>query len=215
MRIDDKGRLLVGATSGSTETYIQSSRSSGINYVLVSSNTLVSGQTCAFKATAQGRQTEVGVFTNGYLTTAASFLRFDLDTGTTDYYWSDSSGNFRTSTDRNAIGTGTGTVIGAQTSDKRLKNILGPVEYGLDTLKQIEPVRYALKTEPDIEKLGFIAQQVLPLVPQSVFDTGEVIEEGEPTKLGMEYVALIPILVNAIKELSAEVDALKAQLQAP
>jgi hypothetical protein len=30
----------------------------------------------------------------------------------------------------------------------------------------------------------------------------------------MEYVALIPVLVNAIKELSAEVDALKAQLQA-
>jgi hypothetical protein len=29
----------------------------------------------------------------------------------------------------------------------------------------------------------------------------------------MEYVSLIPVLVNAIKELSAEVDALKAQLQ--
>jgi len=54
-------------------------------------------------------------------------------------------------------------------------------------------------------------------VPESVFDTNEHIEgepEDAPTKLGMEYVALIPVLVNAVKELSAEVDALKAQLQA-
>ena len=86
---------------------------------------------------------------------------------------------------------------------------------GLETVKQIEPVRYVLKTEPETEKLGFIAQQVQPLVPQSVFDTKEHIEgepEDAPTKLGMEYVSLIPVLVNAIKELSAEVDALKAQL---
>jgi hypothetical protein len=105
--------------------------------------------------------------------------------------------------------------VGTQTSDERIKNILGPVKYGLDTLKQIEPVRFSLKSEPETERLGFIAQQVQPLVPQSVFDTREHIEgepEGAPTKLGMEYVALIPVLVNAIKELSAEVDALKAQL---
>jgi hypothetical protein len=29
----------------------------------------------------------------------------------------------------------------------------------------------------------------------------------------MEYVALIPVLVNAVKELAAEIDGLKAQLQ--
>jgi hypothetical protein len=48
-----------------------------------------------------------------------------------------------------------------------------------------------------------------------VFDTGEHIEgepEDAPTKLGMEYVALIPVLVNAVKELSAKCDALQAEV---
>ena len=70
------------------------------------------------------------------------------------------------------------------------------------------------------------------VIPQSVYDTGtplekrdkdgKVIEEideneepvtlfeaDEPTKLAMAYVELIPALVNAVKELSAEVQALK------
>jgi hypothetical protein len=136
---------------------------------------------------------------------------------TNSFLWTDNSGNFRISSDSSHIGTTSGTVVGTQTSDERIKNVLGPVEYGLETLKQIEPVRFSLKSEPEVEKLGFIAQQVQPLVPQSVFNTGEHIEgepEDAPTKLGMEYASLIPVLVNAVKELSAEVDALKAQLKA-
>ena len=59
-------------------------------------------------------------------------------------------------------------------------------------------------------RLGFSAQQVKPIVPEAVYDTNEVIAEGEPTKLAMYYTELVPVLVAAIKELSAEVDALKA-----
>jgi len=33
--------------------------------------------------------------------------------------------------------------------------------------------------------------------------------EDEPTKLAMDYVEIIPALVNAVKELSAELKALK------
>ena len=74
-----------------------------------------------------------------------------------------------------------------------------------------------MKTKPDTNKLGFIAQQVESIIPEAVYDTDEELDghqEGDRTKIGMEYVQLIPVLVNAIKELSAEVDTLKTKVAA-
>jgi hypothetical protein len=158
---------------------------------------------------------EIGIAKHSGIADVCSYIQLGGVTSGIRYFWVDDSGDYRLSSTFAYIGTTSGTVVGTQTSDERIKNILGPVEYGLNTINQIEPVRYTLKTAPNTERLGFVAQQVRSLVPQSVFDTDEHIEgepEDAPTKLGMEYVALIPVLVNAIKELSAEVDALKAQL---
>jgi len=215
-RWDSSGRFLVG-TSSSIEANapLQVYKSSGTTVALVKSGSLANGELSYLSVQAGSAGQSFGLYKHSGITNAAGFLSLFAEDGATNYLWTDNSDILRISTDPANVGTTGGTVIGAQTSDERIKNILGPVEYGLDTLKQIEPVRYSLQSEPETEKLGFIAQQVQPLVPQSVFDTGEHIEgepEDAPTKLGMEYVALIPVLVNAIKELSAEVDALKAQL---
>ena len=215
-RIDTSGRLLVGTTSSlNSDAPLQAYKASGNTYLWLQSDSLGNDQFARGVFLSGGRSGQIGVYKHSGITNPAGFLYTQQENGGDAWLWTDNSGNFRISATVTHIGTTSGTVVGAQTSDERLKNILGPVEYGLDTLKQIEPVRYALKSEPDAEKLGFIAQQVQPLIPQSVFDTKEHIEgepEDAPTKLGMEYVALIPVLVNAIKELSAEVDALKAQL---
>jgi hypothetical protein len=212
-RLDSSGRLLVGTSSSlDSGSLIQAYKASGGLVNLVKSASLGNDQFAAFQVAGGSRIGQLSVLKHSGITNPCAYVYLQEEDGTGVYVWSDNSSNLRISSTGGHVGTTSGTVVGAQTSDERLKNVLGPVEYGLDTLKQIEPVRYALKSEPDTEKLGFIAQQVLPIVPQSVFDTGEKIEEGEPTKLGMEYVALIPVLVNAIKELSAEVDALKAQL---
>jgi hypothetical protein len=217
-RIDSSNRLLIGTTSSLvSDALIQAYKSSGNIFTIVDSDSLGNNQYSSFVAYGGAREAQIGVYKHSSITNPCAYLLLKEEDDGAAYLWTDNSGNFRISSTLTHIGTTSGTVVGAQTSDERIKNILGPVEYGLDTLKQIEPVRYSLKSEPEIEKLGFIAQQVQPLVPQSVFDTGEHIEgepEDAPTKLGMEYVALIPVLVNAIKELSAEVDALKAQLQA-
>ena len=221
-RIDSSGRLLVGtSTSFQAEALIQTSKSSGANTTIIRSESLSDNDTsrCLFRGTtgAATRNAQVGVAKHSAITNPVGFVEFDSEDAAQNFIWADNSGILRISSTFAHLGTTSGTVVGTQTSDERIKNILGPVEYGLDALKQIEPIRYALKTEPDVQRLGFIAQQVLPLVPESVFDTNEHIE-GEPgdapTKLGMEYISLIPVLVNAIKELSAEVDSLKAQLQA-
>jgi hypothetical protein len=219
-RIDSSGRLLVGTSSSlESNSLFQVYKSTGNSNIYLDVDTLSNTEAASYwvRGGSPDRNAILGVFKHSGITNPGPFLRIDEEDGGVGIYWTDNSGNLRVSGNYDHIGTTSGTVVGTQTSDERLKNIIGPVEYGLDTIKQINPVRYAFKSEPETEKIGFIAQQVLPLVPQSVFDTDEHIEgepEDAPTKLGMEYVALIPVLVNAIKELSAEVDALKAQLQA-
>jgi hypothetical protein len=82
-----------------------------------------------------------------------------------------------------------------------------------------------MKDDPNIAKIGFSAQQVQPIVPEAVYDTKECIDgyteneetkeqipNSDRTKLAMEYTQLIPVLVNAVKELSAKCDALQDEV---
>jgi hypothetical protein len=215
-RVDSSGRLLVGTSSSlNSNALLQVYKASGSLYPRFESGSLGSTDSIELTLVGGSRASILGITRHVGITNACSYIRLDAEDAANNYLWADNSDVLRISGNGAHIGTTSGTVVGAQTSDERLKNIIGPVEYGLEIVKQIEPVRYALKSEPDHEKLGFIAQQVQPLVPQSVFDTNDHIEgepEDAPTKLGMEYVALIPVLVNAIKELSDKNDALEARL---
>ena len=129
--------------------------------------------------------------------------------------WVDDSSNLRVSsgwpTSHNS-----GSVVGDQSSDIRIKNILGNVEYGLSEILQLTPKKFSLKTESDVEQIGFVAQDVLPIIPEAVIDTGDIIEgyENEGAKLGMRYVSIIPVLVNAIKEQQALIESQQAQIDA-
>jgi hypothetical protein len=219
MRIDSSGRLLVGtSTSLSSTSLIQAYKSSGTLGCLLDSDSLSNGELVRFQAIGGAREVTIGVSKHSGIANPCAYIELQCEDAAYNYLWADNSDILRISTNSAHIGTTSGTVVGAQTSDERIKNILGPVNYGLDEIKQLDPVSYALKSDPEqVPHLGFIAQQVNPIIPESVFDTDDHIEgepEDAPTKLGMEYVALIPVLVNAIKELSAEVDALKVQLQA-
>ena len=127
--------------------------------------------------------------------------------------WVDDSSNLRVSsgwpTSHNS-----GSVVGDQSSDIRIKNILGNVEYGLSEILQLTPKKFSLKTESDVEQIGFVAQDVLPIIPEAVIDTGDIIEgyENEGAKLGMRYVSIIPVLVNAIKEQQALIESQQSQI---
>ena len=65
-----------------------------------------------------------------------------------------------------------------------------------------------------MEQIGFVAQDVLPIIPEAVIDTGDIIEgyENEGAKLGMRYVSIIPVLVNAIKEQQALIESQQSQI---
>ena len=162
------------------------------------------------ETTGDGGTAILGIRKHSSRTHPTGFVR--LGQGDTDLtnLWFDTSAKLRSSGNNDYIGSTSGTVIGTQTSDARLKNLGDTITDGLNLVKGLDPIRFTYKTEPDVPRLGFSAQQVKPIVPEAVYDTNEVIAEGEPTKLAMYYTELVPVLVAAIKELSAEVDALKA-----
>ncbi|HMI08463.1 MAG TPA: tail fiber domain-containing protein, partial [Flavobacterium sp.] len=81
-------------------------------------------------------------------------------------------------------------------SDKRLKDNIRALRYGLDEIMRLNPVSYFYKA--DIEKknrLGLIAQETERIVPE-VVSTGT---DANQTK-AINYSELIPVLIKAIQE---------------
>jgi len=212
MRIDSAGNVGIGTTSPTAKLVANST--SGSNVILSTSGSIGNGQIAVVEALTGSRTSQIGVYKHAGISNNVGIVGFSRESGTIDYLWSDNSGNLRISSNVNHSGTTSGTVVGTQTSDERIKNIEGAAPYGLAEVLQLEPVKYAIKTEPDTPRLGFTAQQVRDIIPESVFDTDEDMGEGEPNKLVMEYVQIIPVLVNAVKELAAKVESLEAQLEA-
>lgn len=147
--------------------------------------------------------------------------------GVTDFKWTDDAGVFRTSTNPNDVGTTGGVVIGSQTSDERFKNIENTFEYGIEHVMQLKPIAYnSIGDSTGTRKLGFGAQTTLPIIPEAVFDTDECVDgytstddmdkqipNSEDTKLGMEYVQLVPVLTKAIQDQQQIIESLKSRIE--
>src|SRR5256714_2100432 len=96
-------------------------------------------------------------------------------------------------------------------SDERLKNIKGQFKAGLQTLRQLQPLRYeykpnnALGLRGEGEYVGFSAQAVQRVLPEAVSRTAS----------GYLQINNDPILwtmLNAIKEQQSEIEQLKHEL---
>ena len=90
------------------------------------------------------------------------------------------------------------------TSDLRLKNIIGRLGYGLDEVMRMNPIVYQWKDpkKGKENRLGFGAQDMMEII-------SEVVHGGEDTHYSISYNSIIPVLVNAIKELKNEIDDIK------
>lgn len=95
----------------------------------------------------------------------------------------------------------------AAISDERQKKNIKSLEYGLEQIEALRPVRFDYKTEESEEskRLGFIAQEVKSFVKEAV-------QGSDETEYSVTSSDFIPILVKAIQELKAELDAVKADL---
>ena len=98
------------------------------------------------------------------------------------------------------------------TSDIRLKDVQGNYEHGLEEISKLQPIVYSYKEgnplglPSDLQKVGFSAQEVQKYIPEAVIER----------KDGYLELNVDPIhwaVVNAFKELKAENNALKTQLE--
>ena len=97
-----------------------------------------------------------------------------------------------------------GQVAFTNASDRRLKKDITNTKYGLQTILELVPVDYQLKSN-DLFQVGFIAQDLKPIVPEAVTGMEGDLEKGET--LGVTYTALIPVLTKAIQEQQALIQA--------
>jgi hypothetical protein len=89
-------------------------------------------------------------------------------------------------------------------SDRRLKDNIETIPDALNKVQQLRGCTYTRKDVKDKTQryMGMIAQEVLPIVP-------EVVGGSEESMYSLGYAELVPLLIEAVKELSAQVDALK------
>jgi hypothetical protein len=99
----------------------------------------------------------------------------------------------------------------SNSSDLRLKNIHGPYSRGLNEIVQLQPVLFNyLKNNPrqlpdSIEYIGFIAQEVQKVFPESV-------SAGDDGYLDFNMHAVNVALVNAIKEQQKQIESQQKEI---
>jgi hypothetical protein len=144
-------------------------------------------------------------------------LHCDITGGKVSFGTQDNAGNFDQTAFAQRNGSFAFSVLGSlwvngttYASDERFKQNITTISSPLQKLMQINGVEYEMKTA-EFEKyhfqpgrqMGLLAQNVETIVPEAV-------NEKDGYK-GVDYARLVPLLIEAIKELQKEVEALKSK----
>jgi len=172
------------------------------------------------KATGIQAQIEIQTSTAGdahlYMrpnTTGNKAAIFKMTAGTNyNWRWQDDANTpvvFMKLQQSNGTLTVTGDLVAyGSPSDKKLKENIKPIESALDKVTKLQGVTFDWKESNSIldikEDIGFIAQDVQKVVP-------ELVRENKDGMLSMRHQGIAPILLEAIKELKAEIDLLKSK----
>ena len=99
-----------------------------------------------------------------------------------------------------------GDIVAFNTSDERLKNNIQPIQNALDKVNTLGG--YTFDWNEELQKarkghdIGVIAQEVQSVLP-------EIVVQRENGYLAVDYEKLVPVLIEAIKELSAKIKELE------
>ena len=125
-------------------------------------------------------------------------------TNGTNRFKMDTSGNFIATADIIAYGS---------VSDVSYKENIKPITGALNLVDKLQGVTFDWKEDTDTNKMvgikediGFIAQDVEKVLPT-------LVRENENGKLSIRDKGIVPVLVEAIKELKAEIEELKKQIK--
>ena len=110
----------------------------------------------------------------------------------------------------NAIFAGNVTAYGSP-SDIRLKENIDVIENALDKVTKLRGVTFNYKKDGS-RSTGLIAQELLEVLPEAVYEPEELNPDDEKF-YAVRYGNTVGLLVEAIKELKAENDELKAMMQ--
>jgi hypothetical protein len=95
-------------------------------------------------------------------------------------------------------------------SDERLKDIIEPITNASEKVSGIRAVIGKYKVDDEGVRRSFlIAQDVQAVLPEAID-----VNDDEQKTLSLKYTDVIPLLVAAIQELKADLDATKAELAA-
>ncbi len=126
--------------------------------------------------------------------TAGEFWRQAVDTANTFYILNNATAG---------VSITSGATSWSAVSDERLKDIIEPISNAIAKIGSLRSVIGKYKNdETNIRRSFLIAQDVQSVLPEAV-------DSSKPNELGLRYTEVIPLLVAAIQELTAEVNALK------
>jgi len=148
---------------------------------------------------------------NGNVGIGMNFDAIDSSGNTTGKLWVATEVAVYSGGTRNIILTGSsGDVTADQfttNSSKRLKKNIKKLKNGISLIKNLNPVSYTKKKEKNKKEIGLIAEEVNEFLPEIV--KKDVNNNPE----GIDYSRLTVVLVNAVKELSLEIEALKKKIK--
>ena len=115
-------------------------------------------------------------------------------------------------TEVGTISTNGSSVSYNTSSDYRLKENVATLTNAVTRVKQLNPVRFTWINNPAAGTVdGFIAHEVSPVVPEAVVGAKDATNpDGSIRAQGIDQAKLVPLLVAAIKELTARVEALES-----
>jgi cytoskeletal protein CcmA (bactofilin family) len=189
---ETKGR---GIVSGSSQ--INFTQLSGISNGIVSSSTQITPLLPTGVLSGSNQTNITSINQNlGTTSTGVQFATLGIGTAPDATYELKIAGDVAAS----------GDIVAYYTSDKRLKDNIQPIQNALDKVNELGG--YTFDWNEELQKarkghdIGVIAQEVQSVLP-------EVVVERDNGYLGVDYQKLVPVLIEAIKELSAKIKDLE------
>ena len=99
-------------------------------------------------------------------------------------------------------------------SDYRLKDGIVDMTGAIDRVKALAPKRFHFIEDADTTVDGFLAHEAQAIVPEAVTGTKDAVDgDGNPIYQQIDHSKLVPLLVSALKESVAKIEALEARVK--
>lgn len=96
-------------------------------------------------------------------------------------------------------------------SDRRLKENINPIQYGLKEVLEINPVKYKwIEKRGGKEDIGVIAQDIEKIIPEIVQEN-KALNSDEMIK-SVDYGKMVAVLIKAVQEQQEQINELKEKL---